>query len=83
MYPLYASLPYSIRKIFRKGWNVYTGSKKLVSDCLIVIKEPTSATIKELEVHSENGRLNIPLRGVSTPYITIEDIKRVLIKNDK
>lgn len=64
-------------------WNVYTGSKKLVSDCLIVIKEPTSATIKELEVHSENGRLNIPLRGVSTPYITIEDIKRVLIKNDK
>ena len=50
---------------------------------MIVIKEPTSATIKELEVHSENGRLNIPLRGVSTPYITIEDIKRVLIKNDK
>jgi methyltransferase small domain len=61
-------------------WSVYTGVQKLVSDCLIIIKDPTNTTIKELEAHSESGRLKIPLRGVSTPYITIDDIRRVLIK---
>ena len=62
-------------------WNVYTGMQKLISDCLIVIKEPSNATVETLKNHSKNGRLQIPLRGVSAPYVTIEDIRLLLLNN--
>lgn len=62
-------------------WSVYTGMQKLISDCLIVVKEPSDATIEALRNHSENGRLQIPLRGVSTPYITIDDVRSLLLNN--
>ena len=62
-------------------WNIYTGTRKLVSDCLIIIKEPTNVTLKGLEANSEDGRLKIPLRGVSTPYITIDDVRSLLLNN--
>ena len=62
-------------------WSVYTGMQNLISDCLIVVKEPSDATIEALRNHSENGRLQIPLRGVSTPYVTIDDIRSLLLNN--
>lgn len=62
-------------------WNIYTGTRKLISDCLIVIKEPSNKIIEVFRNHSENGRLQIPLRGVSTPYITMDDIKLLLANN--
>lgn len=62
-------------------WTIYTGTRKLISDCLIVIKEPSDITIEILRTHSEKGRLNIPLRGVSTQYITLNDIKLLLVNH--
>ena len=80
------SLQHSVIVINRIGrcagyWSVYTGMQKLISDCLIVVKEPSDATIEALRNHSENGRLQIPLRGVSTPYITIDDVRSLLLNN--
>lgn len=62
-------------------WSIYTGTQKLISDCLIVIKEPSFATVETLKKHSEQGKLQIPLRGVSTPYITIDDVRLLLLDN--
>lgn len=60
-------------------WNIYTGMHQLISDCLIVIKEPSDTIIEALRNHSNNGKLQIPLRGVSTPYITMDDIRLLLL----
>ena len=55
-------------------WCVYHGKKRLVSDCIIVISSPSKETIELIQKMSENHRLNVPLRGVSTQYVTMEDI---------
>lgn len=60
-------------------WNVHTGNQELISDCLIVIKNPSATIVETLKNHSENGRLQIPLRGVSTPFVTINDIRLLLL----
>lgn len=59
-------------------WCIYTGGKVLVSDCLIVIHAPTEEVVNIFEKMSTDCRLNIPLRGVSTQYITMEDISKLL-----
>ncbi len=50
-----------------------------ISDCLIVFR---SAKQKELlrgfEENSINGKLNIPVKGVSTRYISASDIKAII-----
>lgn len=55
-------------------WCIYHGKKRLISDCLIVIPAPSAPTIAQMEAASICHRLSIPLRGVSTQYITMEDI---------
>lgn len=60
-------------------WTIYTGSPKLISDCLIAIKRPSDTTMEILKNSSKNGKLKLPLRGVSTPYVTIGDIKNLII----
>lgn len=55
-------------------WCLYHGKKRLVSDCIIVISSPSKDTIATLQKISNNYRLLVPLRGVSTQYITMADI---------
>ena len=59
-------------------WCIYRGKKRLISDCLIVISSPSSLTVSKIKENSVCNRLSIPLRGVSTPYITMEDISNKL-----
>lgn len=54
-------------------WTKYVGKRRLISDCLIVIRG--GAGIEEyLKQHSKDGRLEIPLKGVATKYISISDL---------
>lgn len=55
-------------------WCIYHGKKRLISDCLIVIPSPSPLTTEKIQTNSVHNRLSIPLRGVSTPYITMEDV---------
>ena len=55
-------------------WCIYHEKKRLVSDCIIVISSPSKEIIELMQKASDNHRLNVPLRGVSTQYITMEDI---------
>lgn len=55
-------------------WCIYYGKKCLVSDCIIVVSSPSKMIVESLRRISVNHRLDVPLRGVSTQYITIEDI---------
>lgn len=49
-----------------------------VSDCIIVVKNVSESLVKKfIEKSDVDGRLRIPLRGVSTPYITAQDIKKI------
>lgn len=56
-------------------WSVYTGPQCLVSDCVIIIKQPEEAIISRLKEFSRNGMLTVPKLGVSASYITSEDVK--------
>lgn len=54
-------------------WAQYEGERKLISDCLIVIR--SDKCIKDfLLKHSINGRLQIPIKGVATKYVSIKDL---------
>lgn len=63
-------------------WSINKQEDMLISDCIIAIK--TNGKHQEIENILEKNSLgnrnllNIQLRGVSTPYITAEDIKRIL-----
>lgn len=60
------------------AWAIYAGEKCLISDCIIVIKKPTEATIEKLNRFSIAGRLQIPRLGVATPYVTSKDVISLL-----
>lgn len=50
-----------------------------ISDCLIVIHNPTDGIKELLESKSDSmGRLNIPLRGVATQFVTRQDVLMLL-----
>lgn len=50
-----------------------------VSDCIIVVKNVSDNLIKKFMENSDaDGRLKIPFRGVATPYITAQDVKRIV-----
>lgn len=55
-------------------WCIYHEKKRLVSDCIIVISSPSKEIVELIQTISDKNRLNVPLRGVSTQYITMEDI---------
>lgn len=54
-------------------WQKYVGKKRLVSDCLIVVHGGTQID-EYLSQHSIDGRLDIPVKGVATKYISIADL---------
>lgn len=57
-------------------WYVNENDNVIISDCLFVLKNATKTNIEVLEKNSDNnGRLLVPLRGVTTSYITAEDVK--------
>ena len=68
-------------------WTKYIGESRLISDCLIVIRGGTGIE-KYLKQHSIDGRLEIPLKGVATKYISISDlltsyfVKRVAVPKE-
>ncbi len=51
----------------------------LISDCILAIPYKTEVAEK-LNQFSKSGKLDVPIRGVSTRYITAEDIKRLLLE---
>ena len=65
-------------------WCVNMYGRIPVSDCIIVISDVSDAIIKMLKNSSDvSGRLNVPLRGVATPYITTHDIQNLLRTNEE
>lgn len=59
---------------FSSFWCVYEGEKCLISDCLIVIKSPSTEVLHKMRNLTENGRLCVPRLGTSTPYISAKDL---------
>lgn len=57
-------------------WYINERDNITISDCLLVLKDTTKTMLEVLENNSDkNGRLLVPLRGVTTSYITAEDVK--------
>jgi len=54
-------------------WSKYHGERKLVSDCIIVVrgKSDLESFLKKYSIH---GQLIVPIKGVATKYIAIKDI---------
>lgn len=63
---------------YAAAWKVYKGPKCLVSDCIIVIKQPDESILNIFSTHSHGCILGIPRLGVSTPYISSSDIINLL-----
>ena len=59
-------------------WIVNKKSGYMVSDCIIVIRDKSGQCVQKMKRNSTKGKLNIPLRGVSTKYITAEDVEGLL-----
>lgn len=63
-------------------WHVNTKKTIAISDCLFVIKNATNIIVDTLKQRSDHdGRLLVPIRGVTTPYITIDDIKSLFYQD--
>jgi len=79
---LYAELGDILIDRIGKGagyWCINTHHHTPVSDCIFVISKAPDLVISALKNHSDNsGRLNIPTRGVATPYITTQDVLDLL-----
>lgn len=57
-------------------WYVNEHDNVTISDCLLILKNTTKTMIEVLKKNSDNnGRLLVPIRGVTTSYITAEDVK--------
>lgn len=57
-------------------WHINERDNVTISDCLLVLKSATKTMLEVLEKNSDNnGRLLVPLRGVTTSYITAEDVR--------
>lgn len=69
-----------INRIGKKAgaWSVHSGSKCLVSDCVIVIPHPGKALLEKIEAYSQNGVLLVSKLGVSTPYVSLKEISDLL-----
>lgn len=69
-----------VNRIGKKAgyWCVCNEQGYYVSDCIIVIRNLSLKCIEALEKKSDGRRLNVPLRGVSTQYVTENDIRLLL-----
>lgn len=64
------------------AWSIYKGPKRLVSDCIIVIKHPDAATQEKLRNNSNDGVLQVSKLGVSTQYVSSTEITNLLNQSD-
>lgn len=73
-----------VNRIGKKAgyWCICNKKGYLVSDCIIVIRNASKKCIEMLEKNSVAGRLNVPLRGVSTQYVTKNDLQLLLGMDD-
>lgn len=63
-------------------WCQNTISDIAVSDCIIVVENKFDGLVERFIKNSTaDGRLKVPIRGVATPYLTAQDIKRMLADN--
>lgn len=69
-----------VNRIGKKAgyWCICNKTGYSISDCVIVIKSLSVKDIEWLNINSIKGRLNIPVRGVATQYITENDIRLLL-----
>lgn len=56
-------------------WTVNDKDNVVISDCIIVISNSNEKIIALLRKNSIEGRINVPIRGVSTKYITAQDLQ--------
>lgn len=55
-------------------WTVYHGPQALISDCIIVIRSNDRTIESYMNDHSSEKRLNIPIKGVATKYVSSNDM---------
>lgn len=61
-------------------WNINEIDNISISDCLLVLPNITQKMLKILEKNSDKGgRLKIPRRGITTSYVTAEDVKLLFL----
>lgn len=63
---------------FAGYWAVYTGEACLVSDCIIVLRQPNRRILEFFERISINHRLPLTPRGVAVRYVTSADIVNLI-----
>lgn len=65
-------------------WIVNKIDNVCISDCLLCVSFTNDNIYKIFdELSDKNGRLDIPLRGLTTLYVTSEDIKKILNREIK
>ena len=64
------------------AWSIYAGPKRLISDCIIVIKHPDASLQEKLRKYSIGGILQVSKLGVSTPYVSSTEISNLLNQAD-
>lgn len=63
-------------------WCQNTVSDIAVSDCIIVVENKFDGLVEQFIKNSTaDGRLKVPIRGVATPYLTAQDIKKMVAEN--
>lgn len=63
-------------------WCQNTVSDIAVSDCIILVENKFDDLVERFVKNSTvDGRLKVPIRGVATPYLTAQDIKKIVIDN--
>lgn len=55
-------------------WSIHNGERVAISDCLFVVKNSNPTVNQILQEKTTDGKLDIPIRGISTGYITKSDI---------
>jgi len=63
---------------FAGYWRINNQNGFYASDCILVLRDIDGECLKKLQDKTTGGRLNIPIRGVATKYVTKEDIEAIL-----
>ena len=65
-------------------WYINEDDNIPISDCLLVISNVTKPILNIMEKNSNtNGRLNVPMHGVTTTYITAKDVLELFHGDEK
>ena len=61
-------------------WCVYDGEDAIISDCLLLIKDPSESIIRIFSANSSKSFLRLRIYGLTTRYITQTDIHDMIEK---